>query len=82
MTLYQFLQAQLYREDPVGDLARDAISDATFPRKVQTFESINSYFNGLSHGVCEGARESAKQACTELKECNRHLTPCARRVKQ
>lgn len=32
MTFYEWLMQQIERDDPIGDLARDAKSDSTAPR--------------------------------------------------
>ncbi|MCL2139363.1 MAG: sterile alpha motif-like domain-containing protein [Treponema sp.] len=41
---YQWLKKQKERPDQVGDLARDALLDDTFPKEANTQKRLMSYF--------------------------------------
>ena len=40
---WQFLMQQHRRDDPVGDFARDALADKTFPRRAYRHRSLVKY---------------------------------------
>ncbi|MEH0194592.1 YozE family protein [Caulobacter sp. CCNWLY153] len=60
-----WLAAQKHRDDPVGDLARDAISDASFPWNASDTRTVSRYlarrassaaFDALEDAVAEWSR--------------------------
>jgi len=55
-TFYQWLLSQIERPDRVGNSARDAASDQTYPQKSNNYEEIQYYLNDL--GASSGAIES------------------------
>lgn len=62
-TYYQWLLPQIDRPDRVGDIARDAVNDNTFPRESTHYEEIKSYL--VSVGACDAAIESMKESWLE-----------------
>ncbi len=62
-TFYHWLLSHLDRPDHVGDLARDAAADKSFPQGSDQYEEIKSYMD--SQGACEGAIESLKDSWLE-----------------
>jgi hypothetical protein len=65
------VKRQLYREDPVGDLARDAL-------RVGKEEANPSWLTqspeaGLPFGACHGAVLAARQAVREYKKAKANL---------
>lgn len=60
---YQWLIAQIERPDRVGDLARDAKADKSFPVEAQYYQEIEDYLSKLgAHSACI---ESLKQGWLE-----------------
>lgn len=62
-TFYQWLLPQIDRPDRVGDIARDAVVDSSFPRESVFFQEIESYLN--SQGASSAAIESLKEGWLE-----------------
>jgi len=66
MTFYQWLRKQKSRNDPVGDLARDAIRDRGIN---PSGTKPNSYKGWKMHlercGACDGAIEALERAYLE-----------------
>lgn len=63
MTFWQWLKKQKRRDDPVGDLARDAIAD-----KVRQRSSLQWWKRHLqSTGACPGAWRALDSAWREYK---------------
>jgi uncharacterized protein YozE (UPF0346 family) len=58
-SFYEWLMKQVDRNDPVGDLARDAKSDNQFPVSATHFGRV------LGHLAAMGAGQPAKQALQE-----------------
>jgi uncharacterized protein YozE (UPF0346 family) len=49
-TFTSWLRRQVRREDPVGDLARDAVRDPTWPRRTITIDRYRDYFDEREAG--------------------------------
>lgn len=62
-TFYQWLLPQIDRPDRVGDIARDAVVDNSYPRESNQFQEIESYLH--SQGACSAAIESFKEGWLE-----------------
>ena len=63
-----WLSAQVKREDPVGDLARDAGYDIDFP----TSGKLSDYRDHLTDvGACRGALAALSRAWFEFQETGR-----------
>lgn len=62
-TFYQWLLPQIDRPDRVGDIARDAVNDNTFPQESIHYEEIKSYL--VSVGACAAAIESMQESWFE-----------------
>jgi uncharacterized protein YozE (UPF0346 family) len=62
-TFYQWLISQIDRPDNVGDIARDAKTDKTFPNELQAYQEYENYLSKL--GACSAAIESLKDAWLE-----------------
>jgi hypothetical protein len=60
-----WLAAQKSRNNPVGDLARDAADDSRFPRRVASLNRLTAYL--ASRGACPGALEAARRAWKEFQ---------------
>ena len=58
MTFNKYLKSQLGRNDPIGDLAEDALGDKQFP-------PVNSL---KSRGACDDAVDAARDAWKEYKK--------------
>lgn len=63
---YRWLRKQQDRRDPVGDLARDAISDPDFP-KTADYERAESYLSAC--WACDGAFKALRRAFAEFHGC-------------
>jgi hypothetical protein len=60
-TFRQFLYSQRKRDDPIGDLARDAIQDRYAP-----WRTVGQFLLYLEEvNACQGAIEAARQATRE-----------------
>ena len=62
---YDWLMTQRDRDDPVGDLANDAISDPKAPKR----GSVETWRTYLAHapGVCHQALEALEDAILEFQ---------------
>jgi len=58
---YTWLRKQQKRDDPIGDLARDAMRDTKFPRELC---EVRVYLR--SAGACEGALTAFNNARKEF----------------
>ena len=65
-TFGRWLRQQRTRQDPVGDLARDFISDSC-GKRLSTFVSIHRHIEE-SHTPCVGALEAMERAYREWRE--------------
>jgi len=75
-TFYQWLLPQIDRPDRVGDIARDAVNDNTFPRESINYEEIKSYL--VSGGACTAAIESMQESWLEyIQKYPERLQPFA-----
>lgn len=63
ITFRQWLKLQKWRDDPVGDLARDFMDD-TCSRGLRTVGSIRRHIL-YAHIPCDGAREALDTAIAE-----------------
>ena len=68
MSFYEYLMKQCTRQDPVGDLARDAKDDLTL-RKAMSFTEWEDYLE--SKNACDGAMTAFKLAWDEYAESPR-----------
>ena len=59
-TFWRWLTQQKDRDDPVGDFARDAIADRTFPRRVDTRHALECYL--LAEHACDDAMRAFRRA--------------------
>ena len=68
MTFLQYLRGQQQRHDPVGDLARDALTDPDpdMPRRSTTRERWQCYLS--RHGTCPGAMDALDAAWDEYDQ--------------
>lgn len=62
-TFYGWLMRQRQRDDPVGDLARDAKLDSTFPRAAQTHNGVLRHLE--EYGASYPAQEAFERAWKE-----------------
>ena len=69
MSFYAWLMNQTARDDPVGDLARDALRDPTAP----TTQTVAVWRRYLIHcpGACWQARAAMDQAAEEFSGSTR-----------
>jgi len=65
MTFMTWLSQQIDRDDPVGDLARDARDDDKAPRSVGAFERY------IQRVGCLGAQKACAGAIREWRALNR-----------
>lgn len=70
-TFHQWLMRQKRRDSPLGDLARDAERDSTFPIAANSFLSLKTYFSG--RGACAGAKNALARAWKSYKSSERKL---------
>jgi uncharacterized protein YozE (UPF0346 family) len=63
---FRWLMGQLKREDPIGDLARDTESDRSFPRTINSLETIRSHL--IRKFACGKAIVALDEAWKEFKE--------------
>ena len=64
MTFNKYLKSQLGRNDPIGDLAEDALGDKQFP-PVNSLKALVRYLE--SRGACGDAADAARDAWREYK---------------
>lgn len=62
-SFYQWLISQLNRPDVVGDIARVAKADQTFPNDSNFYQDFENYLNNV--GVCSAAIGSLREAWLE-----------------
>jgi uncharacterized protein YozE (UPF0346 family) len=60
---YQWLVANSERQDPVGDIARDAMEDTDFPREAGMYEEVRIWLEG--HGACNAKLDALVDAWRE-----------------
>ena len=60
-----WLKAQRGRDDPVGDLARDAAADRHWPKAAKSLPRLLDYLAG--RGACPGAVEACRRAWAEFR---------------
>jgi uncharacterized protein YozE (UPF0346 family) len=65
-SFYRWLSGQKHRTDPVGDLARDAVADAQFPRCKTRRCEFEDYF--WSVGASKSAIVALRRAWTEYRK--------------
>jgi hypothetical protein len=65
MTFTAWLRKQVWRDDPVGDLARDVVVDPTWPR-TRGYFGFHLYLRKLA--ACEGAQRTLSQAWAEWSQ--------------
>lgn len=66
MTFMKWLKKQVDRDDPIGDLAKDAMRDKRHkPKSRRGWERFLS-----DVGACYAARDAAKQAWDEYESIN------------
>jgi hypothetical protein len=63
MTFSRWLKNQAGRDDPVGDLARDALRDKDFP-KGASLKGVLRHL--LLHNACDGALRALDRAYKEF----------------
>lgn len=71
MDFGKWLRIQKYRNDPVGDLARDAVEDKW---QGKTADSLRKRMNVL--GACSGAFDALKMA---VRSYNKQIHPVVKR---
>lgn len=64
-TFWSYLIAQRTRHDPIGDLSRDALADAAFPRFARQLEWFLAYLE--ASGACDDALQALREAWREWK---------------
>jgi len=62
ISFWRWLEQQRRRDDGVGDLARDALSDADWPRRIGV-KRMHEHL--LERHACEGAHDSLDRAWRE-----------------
>ena len=62
---WQWLRQQVSRDDAIGDLARDAIHDTTFPRRARRESVIRDYLYQCN--ACEGAHTALSAGFREWR---------------
>jgi uncharacterized protein YozE (UPF0346 family) len=65
-TFWQWLKRQDGRHDWIGDLAHDAIHDASFPKRATRYRTIAGYL--MSQNACHEARTALAYAYREWSE--------------
>lgn len=78
-TFYSWLRQQRDRQDPVGDLARDAISDEEFPRTgrrhMRPYTRAHLYRYLEKRNACSGALRAFALAYSEYEAATRAASP-------
>lgn len=62
---YRWLVKQSKREDPIGDLARDAVSDKAFPTAANSLDTLRNHL--YSNRACDEAIVALTEAWTEFE---------------
>ena len=62
-----WLRDQRMRDDPVGDLARDAADDPQWPKAPRSLQRLLAYIEASPGGDCTGALESCRRAWAEFR---------------
>lgn len=65
MSFPEWLMKNLHREDPVGDLARDAARDTNWPPRFRSRNGFRTYF--VRHRACFDALDALEKAYTEFE---------------
>jgi uncharacterized protein YozE (UPF0346 family) len=73
-----WLRNQRRRDDPVGDLARDAAADRHWPKAAKSLPRLLDYLAG--RGACPGAVEACRRAWAEFR-AERPRSPTGREGK-
>jgi uncharacterized protein YozE (UPF0346 family) len=73
-----WLRNQRRRDDPVGDLARDAAADRHWPKAAKSLPRLLDYLAG--RGACPGAVEACRRAWAEFRCRSAHVGPRAARA--
>ena len=73
-----WLRNQRRRDDPVGDLARDAAADRHWPKAAKSLPRLLDYLAG--RGACPGAVEACRRAWAEFR-AERPCSPTGREGK-
>ena len=68
MSFTQWLQRQRHRNDPIGDIARDAGQDETWPKRQRTFGAFYAYLEEC--GACDGALRALRAAWAEWRRAS------------
>jgi uncharacterized protein YozE (UPF0346 family) len=71
-----WLKDQSYRNDPVGDIARDMLVDKNFPVTSESYYEINKYLENL--GACDGALRAISRAFKEYEKSNWPTWDCSK----
>lgn len=64
MKLYEYILKQAEREGPVGDFARDVVTDKSFP-KTASYRAVSTYLINCS--ACDGAMVAFEKIWEEFK---------------
>lgn len=70
-TFAHWLRKQTERNDPVGDLARDAAQDRIFPVDTSSGPKLRSYLRSIN--ACNGAMEALEQALAQWRATKKGL---------
>jgi len=62
---YNWLKRQKTRNDPIGDLARDAIIEGSFPQKIESVRELHVYLSDKR--ACTEAHSALDEAWNEYK---------------
>ncbi len=62
---YRWLLKQDNRDDPIGDLSRDARGDRTFPVEITSLEKLRTHL--ISNSACSEAIQALEEAYNEFK---------------
>jgi hypothetical protein len=65
-TFYMWLRQQKYRDDPIGDLARD-FADDKCAKRLRSVKSIRRHIL-FAHNPCLGAQTALEEAIAEYTE--------------
>lgn len=64
---HRWIETQVGRPDPVGDLASEILRDANFPARAQAPEELMSYIEGVASW--DGPRAATQEAWREFLAC-------------